>query len=332
MAHKDQYLVATTIRQLCAVLKLSADRVLRRAGLPADYLENERKGIPARQVFRVWDAVEEEAKRPDLPLHLGQAMANGPFATPLFAFSCSPDVRTGLTRLSLFKPLIAPITLHLEPHPERLDISFSSLDPDHPLPPGFAVFELVYFLETTRSLTAEHIIPLAVGQPVFMADQAVFDAFYGTTAQISARPTLSLARADADRPLVSQNAAFWAGFEPELQRQLAEKQIGNTTQDRVRQTLLELLPSGRTTAEDVSKALGLGKRSLQRHLHRDGESFQSILDCTRSGLALHYLSDDQISIAEISYLLGYRDPNSFYRAFQGWTGLTPQQARSRKRA
>jgi AraC-like DNA-binding protein len=25
--------------------------------------------------------------------------------------------------------------------------------------------------------------------------------------------------------------------------------------------------------------------------------------------------------------LAYRDPNSFYRAFQDWTGMTPAQAR-----
>jgi AraC-like DNA-binding protein len=34
-----------------------------------------------------------------------------------------------------------------------------------------------------------------------------------------------------------------------------------------------------------------------------------------------------MSAGEISFLLGYDDPRSFYRAFQSWTGLTPQLAR-----
>ncbi len=34
-----------------------------------------------------------------------------------------------------------------------------------------------------------------------------------------------------------------------------------------------------------------------------------------------------MSGAEISFLLGFEDPNSFVRAFQGWTGRTPQAAR-----
>ena len=28
------------------------------------------------------------------------------------------------------------------------------------------------------------------------------------------------------------------------------------------------------------------------------------------------------------FLLGFEDPNSFFRAFHGWTGNTPEQARS----
>ena len=30
---------------------------------------------------------------------------------------------------------------------------------------------------------------------------------------------------------------------------------------------------------------------------------------------------------EISFLLGYADPSSFYRAFHEWTGLTPDRVR-----
>ena len=43
---------------------------------------------------------------------------------------------------------------------------------------------------------------------------------------------------------------------------------------------------------------------------------------------MHYLKRADMSVQEISYLLAYRDPNSFYRAFQGWTGMTPGEARA----
>ena len=44
-------------------------------------------------------------------------------------------------------------------------------------------------------------------------------------------------------------------------------------------------------------------------------------------LARHYLTNETISTGEISFLLGYADPSSFYRAFRDWTGLSPDRVR-----
>lgn len=62
-----------------------------------------------------------------------------------------------------------------------------------------------------------------------------------------------------------------------------------------------------------------------------GEPFADVLARTRTELAHHYLGSTALSAAEISFLLGFEDPNSFYRAFQAWTGTTPEQARGGRR-
>ena len=41
-----------------------------------------------------------------------------------------------------------------------------------------------------------------------------------------------------------------------------------------------------------------------------------------------YLNRPDIDVAEVAYLLGYEDSNSFYRAFRTWEGTTPAQLRS----
>ena len=51
---------------------------------------------------------------------------------------------------------------------------------------------------------------------------------------------------------------------------------------------------------------------------------QKILDELREELAHHYLSATDYTSAEISFLLGYEEPNSFFRAFHAWTGQTPE--------
>ncbi|MBR9826538.1 MAG: helix-turn-helix domain-containing protein [Alphaproteobacteria bacterium] len=51
------------------------------------------------------------------------------------------------------------------------------------------------------------------------------------------------------------------------------------------------------------------------------------LKTLRRDLALHYLETTTHSTAEISYLLGYAEPNSFFRAFAEWTGSSPDRYR-----
>ncbi len=67
---------------------------------------------------------------------------------------------------------------------------------------------------------------------------------------------------------------------------------------------------------------------MQRRLSRETTSYQAVLSETRESLARHYLSSSSLPIDEISFLLGYEDTHSFYRAFKDWTGLTPQGVRS----
>jgi AraC-like DNA-binding protein len=80
--------------------------------------------------------------------------------------------------------------------------------------------------------------------------------------------------------------------------------------------------------EGVAHDLAMSTRTLQRRLKAEETTFQTILDSTRELLARHYLSESELSTNEISFLLGYEDPRSFYRAFRSWTGQTPQLVRA----
>lgn len=53
----------------------------------------------------------------------------------------------------------------------------------------------------------------------------------------------------------------------------------------------------------------------------------SILDEVRNEHACAYLPSTAFSDGEISFLLGYEDPNSFYRAFRSWNGISPGEYR-----
>lgn len=327
MSARNLYPIAQSLRQICQILKVAPERVLRRAGLPMDYLDHEGKGSTAQQFFGVFRAVFQESNRDDLPLYMGKLFAHGPFVPPVFAFSCSPDIERGVQRMALFKQLIAPVTLGVERGADRVSLTFQSNDPTVPMPSEMAMFELVYFLECCRSFTAEHIVPLDITLPEGgLLTQDLID-YFGITPTDIGLPAIHLTIADATRPLISENAEMLAGFEKDLKRQLREKMSDHPLTSRVRNALLEMLPAGLSSVDAACDRLYMSRRSLQRRLKDEGTTYQTVLDSVRSELSLHYLRHDEMSVEEISYLLAYRDPNSFYRAFHSWTGMTPLEAR-----
>ncbi len=329
MKTRDRYLIADSTRAVAQLLKISPERVLRRAGLPEDYLVSETRGVTAREWFALWEAVEAEYGKPDLALRLGQTLARGPFVTPIFAFSCSPNIEMGLTRLALFKPLMGPILLDVQRREDAVVVTYSSVDPELPIPPSVARFEAVYFIECCRIFTGEHIVPLAVGMTGAAEPWQPLGDMLGVVPEPARDFHLTFSLQDATLPLITQNDEMWAGFEEGLRKKMLNRNVNVEMTERVRNALLEALPSGHNTVDDVCKRLHVSKRTLQRRLKEEGTTYQEVLDETRSDLSHHYLKQPQVSVVEISYLLGFQDPGSFYRAFHGWTGQTPADVRSR---
>lgn len=83
--------------------------------------------------------------------------------------------------------------------------------------------------------------------------------------------------------------------------------------------------------KDVAKELGIGTRTLQRRLASENTTWLAVLSDTRERLARHYLRRTTMSPAEVSFLLGFENPNSLFRAFHRWTGTTPEAWRAETR-
>ncbi len=187
--------------------------------------------------------------------------------------------------------------------------------------------ELVFFVQLARMATRTRVCPVAVKSPHDLEPRSEYAEYFGVEPRRGARPVISFDREDAELPFVTANEAMWKTFEPTLRERLSELDESATTADRVRAALLELLPAGNSSVEAVSQRLGTSKRTLQRKLSQETQSFQEVLNDTREDLARHYLKNTRLTGAEISFLLGFEDPNSFFRAFHSWTGETPKHVR-----
>ena len=125
------------------------------------------------------------------------------------------------------------------------------------------------------------------------------------------------------------------GHDPNLYRflrahaeQLLESQPRDATvRAQARRVVVGAIAQGEPDIAAVARALATSARSLQRRLQEEGTSFREVVDGARKELALGYLGDRRLSVAEVAYLLGYAEAGAFVRAFKRWTGKTPGETR-----
>lgn len=301
--------------------------VLRRAGLPGDLFSRGPARVSTAECFALWSGFEQEADDPSLPIRIGEAIRAEVFDPPLFAGLCSADLTSAAARISRHKPLIGPVRLRVECSETETTLTYEWPAPTAP-PPLLVAAELVFWVAFARLGTRARIEPRRLTMPDPPPDDGTYRAYLGCAVEEGERRSVSFTSADAARPFLTANESMWQFFEPQLRRRLSEIESDATTAERVRVALLEFLPAGTATAERVARELAISTRTLQRRLRDENTTFQATLDATREELARHYLSNSHVPASEISFLLGYEDPNSFFRAFHGWTGETPARVRA----
>ncbi|MCP4386596.1 MAG: AraC family transcriptional regulator [Hyphomicrobiales bacterium] len=312
-------------------LEVSADDLLRQADLPRDLLSRSSPALTTSEYFRLWDGLARLLEAPAFPLRLGQAVSVEAFSPPIFACFCSADLNAALVRLSQYKPLIGPLRLDVAIGDQATRVVLAGLPAEAQPPAAMMATELVFLVHLARLATRERIVPLSVHFAGDLPEANAYKAFFGVPVISDSYHGLSFSAEDARRPFMTASETMWSVFEAELRARMSDLGPEAGFRDRVRACLTEVLASGQCTMPSVARRLAVSTRTLQRRLRDEDTSFQRELNSLREELARHYLTNSHYSGAEISFLLGYNDPNSFIRAFHAWTGLTPEAARPERR-
>jgi len=74
----------------------------------------------------------------------------------------------------------------------------------------------------------------------------------------------------------------------------------------------------------VAEELAMSYRGLQRKPAETNVSFRKLYEECRLSLAKKYVSEENLSVTEIAFLLGFGESSSFSRAYRRWTGCSPR--------
>ena len=326
MVSERAYVVNPGWGLLLKDMGVSEANVFRRAGLPLDLHSREGFRVSTAEYYAMWGALAEEVGDPALPIKVVEAISSEAFEPVVFAATCSRNLNIAAARIAQHEKLIGP---------KRVGVTVSATEtvvelrwPEHaPPPPALGTTELLFWVALARLATRTRMQPARITMPHPPADAETFSEYLGIYIETGPSYRIAFSAVDAARPFLTANDGMWNFFEPELRKRLSELDVNATMAERVQAALVELLPAGLASIDAVSSDLAVSARTLQRRLMAEGTSFQWVLGHTRESLARHYISKSDLPVDEISFLLGFEDPHSFYRAFKAWTGATPQSVR-----
>ncbi len=309
---------------------LQADAVFAEAGLDLAAQAGADQRVAAVAMQRVWRRAVELSGDEAFGLGFARQMHPAALQGLGFAWVASDTLRDAFQRLVRYYRMITTAgEVVLEDLGERLRLLYRVPGARGAAAPASLDAALAVFVQMCRFTKDDDFRPARVelqrGAP---ADRAAFDGFFRCEIEFGAADNaLYFDRASLEEPLPMASPELARANDQVIIDYLKRHDAGDIV-TRVRAGIIDWLPSGAPSQEEIANSLHTSPRTLQRRLGEHGLTFKELLEAIREELARQYLSMPGRSVSEVAYLLGYSEPGNFTRSFKRWTGLTPQQYQS----
>jgi AraC-like DNA-binding protein len=305
--------------------------LIERAGLTRALIEDPDARLPAPTVLAIWETLRARVHDPALQLRAPMALPFGAYRVIDYLVAASRTVGDGVERFARFFRLIADaVVLTVERDGDAHCLRLQTAD-GGAVPPVYVDYVFAALVGRIRMRIRPGLrvgrVELARPEPPHArtyadhfrcpvrfgaaADRLCFDDTEWTALIEHADEALARLLEEHARMLAQRVPEPFPGFRSDVEQAIAA-----------------LLPE-RRSAEDVARSLFVSVRTLQRKLAAEGVTFREVLDAAVMRLAMSWLSDPRVSVAEVAFLLGFSEPSSFNRAFRRWTGEPPGVWRKR---
>ena len=312
-------------------LGIDPQALLKRAGLDVGYLASQDRWIPAAAVAEVLELSAAMSGREDFALRMVERRRFANIGPVSLVVREEPDVRSALALVIRYQHMMNEVLRLRLVEDNGLATVKVDLDFGEPVEARQAT-ELAVGVtyRVLRSLLPERWRPVAV----YFAHRAPAEA--ATHCRLLG-PVVEFGRefsgivcyaADLDTPNVMADPQLRSYAMRFLEAVAVE--ADRTMPDRVADLIEALLPTGRCSAEEVARNLGVDRRTVQRRLADSGLTFSAMVHAKRVRLAEQFVVNPRLSMTEISDRLGFTETSSFSRWFRGEFGCSPREWRRRR--
>jgi len=305
-------------------------RMIAAHGLPPGCLRDPELRIPMTAVARLLEDSAARSGRSDFALNLAERRSLSNVGALALLVREQPTMRKALEALADYMHLHSDgLRLTIDEDDEGVAIIALAVDSESPVPIRQGVeLALGFIHRSLQQLLGRSWRPQAVWfthSPPARKDS--HRRFFGTNVEFGqdCNAIVCLA-ADIDAPVPTSDPAMADHARRYLD--LLAPRANATMRYNARECVQALLPSGLCSADRVAKHLGVDRRTLHRHLARDGETFLTLVDSVRSELAIRYVDNRERSLSSVAELLGFSALSAFSRWFRSRFGCSVSQWRN----
>lgn len=95
----------------------------------------------------------------------------------------------------------------------------------------------------------------------------------------------------------------------------------------VKRLVAEAMHQGVPEVKQIAEKFDMSYRTFQRRLSDEGHNYKELVAQVRQSVATELLANNDCSIGEIAYLVGFTEASTFHQAFKRWTGQSPGEYR-----
>jgi AraC-like DNA-binding protein len=311
---------------------VDAEPLLSRAELSRARLTEDPGGISVVSQLRFLELAAAETNDPLLGLHVAAELDMRDIGILFYLTAASATVAEALEHLVRYGATTnEEIRLDISRHDDRTVLTIQHVLPTDEPRRQHAELIALAFIRVLRFLTNRDFVPLRTSfahgrnwglREVHRILRCPVEFMQATESWVFPKSVTEL-------PIISEDSRLLRILEAHADELLSERHTAVGLLDSVEDQLQRLLPTGRIQAAVVAEQLGMSERSFRRRLAEEGSSFGEVLDRLRNRLALRYLEDEQVSVKQTAWLLGYSEAGAFNHAFRRWTGSSPSKVRNR---
>jgi AraC-like DNA-binding protein len=310
---------------------LDAPALCQQAGLPSQCAAQEGMGCSGDQLTLLWELAEAQSQDPAIAISGQQTAKPAIFGIVGYAMMASPDLLGALERLIRFVRMISELAIiDITPQGDCYRLRLELFAGQRPVGKHRFEFDCLTLLTFFRWVVGGKLSPKTVEfiHEAPLNPQAYVDTFGCPVNFGSTFNGMVFKKDDLRMPLPTSNTLLLDIHDRFAEQELAQRGNKHMT-IKVRDMIVQNLPDGEPKREAIASAMCMTERTLSRRLQNEGTSFQDLLNDTRRKLALQYLRQPSLTLAEVAYLLGFSDQSTFFRACKRWFEVPPGQLRER---